>query len=117
MQALVRADPTGFAARELAERHAARLPPAVRLATIVGPGAEVASVLDLDWPQPADVLGPVPVEAAGDDLGQEATARVIVRVPRSHGPALAQALRALQATRTARKAVPLRIQVDPVEVG
>jgi len=117
VQALVRADPTGFAARELAERHAARLPPAVRLATIVGPGAEVASVLDLDWPQPADVLGPVPVEAAGDDLGQEATARVIVRVPRSHGPALAQALRALQATRTARKAVPLRIQVDPVEVG
>ena len=37
VQALVRADPEGFAARELAERVAARLPPAVRLATVEGP--------------------------------------------------------------------------------
>jgi len=113
VQALVRADPTGFAARELAERHAARLPPAVRLATIIGPGPEVASVLDFDWPQSADVLGSVPVE----HVGQEAAVRVIVRVPRRHGPALAKALRVLQATRTARKAVALRIQIDPVEIG
>ena len=58
VQALARADPEGFAARELAERVAARLPPAVRLATVEGPPTAVAEVAERQpWPEPVEVLG------------------------------------------------------------
>ena len=110
VQALVRADPEGFAARELAERVAARLPPAVRLATVEGPPDAVARLAERQtWPDPVDVLGPVPL---GPDR-----ARLVVRVPRAQGAALARALAAAQATRSARKESPVRVQVDPVVLG
>jgi primosomal protein N' (replication factor Y) len=110
VQALVRADPEGFASRELAERLAARLPPAVRLATVEGPPDAVAGVAGHDrWPQPCEVLGPVP-------LGPDRT-RLVVRVPRAQGQALARALRAVQATRSAHKQPPVRVQLDPPALG
>jgi len=109
LQALVRADPAGFAARELAERQATRLPPAVRLATVTGPPEDVRELVDRDWPKPSQVLGPVPQD--------DGRARVVVRVPRSRGAALARELQLLQAARTARKAAALRVQLDPVELG
>jgi hypothetical protein len=40
-----------------------------------------------------------------------------VRVPREHGDALASSLRVLQASRSARKATPLRVVLDPVDIG
>ena len=110
VQALVRADPEGFADRELAERVAARLPPAVCLATIDGPPDAVASVAGGDaWPAPAERLGPAVL--APD------RARLVVRVPRAQGPALAAALVAVQAAASARKQPPVRVQLDPVALG
>jgi primosomal protein N' (replication factor Y) len=108
VQALVRADPVGFAARELAERRSARLPPAVRLATVSGPPEEVAPLRDESWPDPSEVLGPVPT---GDD-----DVRLVIRVPRRLGSALSSTLHRVQSQRSARKALALRIRVDPYEL-
>jgi primosomal protein N' (replication factor Y) len=109
LQALVRWDPGGFAAREADERAAAHLPPASRLATITGePGALDDALTLLDAPASAERLGPVPV---GD--GEQ---RVVVRVPRAHGLALSRALGQLQRVRSARKLDAVRVQVDPVSL-
>jgi primosomal protein N' (replication factor Y) (superfamily II helicase) len=109
VQALVRADPVGFAVRELAERRSARLPPAVRLATVVGPPDAVEALLEEPWPEPSEVLGPVPT-GADDEV------RLVIRVPRRQGPALSAALRGVHAQRSAHKTTPLRIRVDPPEL-
>jgi primosomal protein N' (replication factor Y) len=106
LQALVRWDPAGFAEREGAERAAAHLPPAARIATITGDAGSLDDALTLlDLPEGAEVLGPVP---SGDQL------RAVLRVPRSRGPQLSQALVELQRLRSARKLDPVRIQVDPL---
>jgi primosomal protein N' (replication factor Y) len=105
VQALVRADPVGFAVRELHERRSARLPPAVRLATVSGPTEAVTALLDESWPEPHELLGPVPT---GDD-----EVRLVIRVPRVQGSELATALQRVQSQRSARKAPPLRVRVDP----
>lgn len=111
LQALVRWDPGGFATREADERRAARLPPAARVATLAGtPGAldDLRALLEL--PEAADVLGPVPV------AGNEGEERLVVRVPRAQGPALARALGEAQRLRSARKLEGVRVQVDPPEI-
>jgi primosomal protein N' (replication factor Y) (superfamily II helicase) len=114
VQALVRWDPVTHAERELAERHELRFPPAIRLASLTGPEEAVREVLDsADLPSEAEVLGPVPAPGQDD---HEAT-RMLVRVDRRSGTALAAALRAAQATRTARKdAGVVRLQLDPAEL-
>ena len=106
VQALVRWDPAGAAARELAERTELRFPPAVRLASVQGTPAAVAELLG-SLPEPArrDALGPV---AAGE--GQE---RLLLRAPRTAGPQLAAALKAAQSLRSARKGEPVRVELDP----
>lgn len=112
LQALVRWDPSGFAAREAEERWAARLPPAARVATITGaPGAldDLQALAAL--PEATDVLGPVPVP--GGDEGEE---RLVLRVPRALGGELAQALAEAQRLRSARKLEPVRVQLDPLEI-
>ena len=64
VQALVRWDPAGFAAREAAQRREAHLPPASRLATITGePGAVDDALTLLDPPIGFELLGPVPFGA------------------------------------------------------
>jgi primosomal protein N' (replication factor Y) len=110
VQALVRWDPAGLAARELAERRELGFPPAVRVASITGTPEAVADLLAAaQLPEAADLLGPVP---AGDN--QE---RMLVRVPRSAGRALAAALHAAAGVRSAKKARdPVRIQIDPLEL-
>ena len=111
LQALVRWDPAGFAARELADRSATHLPPAGRLATITGePGALDDALTLLDLPDVADVLGPVPVD---NDKGEQ---RVVIRVPLASGQALCDALGELQRVRSARKLDAVRIQVDPLVI-
>jgi len=106
LQALVRWDLAGFAAREMHERHEAHLPPASRIATITGdPGAIDDALTLLDAPAGAEVLGPVPVA--------EGESRVVVRVPRAQGRALSRALGDLQRMRSSRKLAAVRIQVDP----
>ena len=73
VQALVRGDPAGYAARELAERRELRLPPGAAVASVTGdPAAVTDFVAALDLPAGTSVLGPVPMpqppgrrEAAG----------------------------------------------------
>ena len=86
LQALVRWDPAGFAAREAAQRREAHLPPASRLATITGePGAVDDALTLLAPPVGFELLGPVP-------FGRRRRVRAVVRVPRSHGLDLSRAL-------------------------
>ena len=111
VQALVRWDPPGAAARELAERGELGFPPAARMASLTGPPAAVAELLGAArLPEGAEVIGPVP---AGPE-----TERVLVRVSRQHGAELPARLKEAAAGRSARRsAEPVRIQLDPAELG
>jgi primosomal protein N' (replication factor Y) len=115
VQALIRWDPVGFSERELAERAELGFPPAVRMAAVTGASDAVADFLAAaaaDLPPQAEVLGPVPADDQDGD--QE---RALIRVGRQDGLALARALHAAQATRSARKEGPVRVQLDPAEVA
>ena len=117
VQALIRWDPAGFAQRELADRAELGFPPAVRMASVTGEPAAVASLLS-GVPEGFEVLGPVPADRAGPpgEAGAEQV-RALVRAPREQGAALARALHAAQAARSARKeGGAVRVQLDPAEV-
>lgn len=143
-QALVRWDPAGFAARELAERAELSFPPAVRLAAVQGPPAAVRSLLGhLEPLDGLEVLGPVAVEApeprpaapartrharpgmprtearpaAGPPLAPEPEVRAVLRADRRQGAALGRRLAHAAAARSARKeAGAVRVQVDPPDL-
>ena len=122
VQALVRWDPAGFAERELAERAELGFPPAVRMAAITGSSAAISEFVgSAGLPARAEVLGPVPAEPNGADHHLEPTERALIRIPRADGLALARALHAAQAARSARKdgtgPKTVRVQLDPAEVG
>jgi primosomal protein N' (replication factor Y) len=119
VQALVRWDPVTFAGRELEDRRELRFPPAGRMAALSGPHDAVRALLDsADLPPGAEVLGPVPVHEAGGPAEPDANqVRFLVRAPRSGGAALAVALRAGQAARTAKKEPgAVRLELDPAEL-
>jgi primosomal protein N' (replication factor Y) len=82
------------------------------MATVDGPAKAVATFLDeLNLPPSGEILGPVPL---GEDGEKE---RALLRVPRPDGRALAAALAATQAVRTARKEPdPVRVQLDPLDL-
>lgn len=109
LQALVRSDPAGFAARELASRAETHLPPTARLATVDAADDVLAELATCTWTPSTEVLGPVPVDPRDDQAGQ----RLILRAPRREGTQLAAALKAAAAERSAAKQSALRIQVDP----
>ncbi|MGB6226055.1 MAG: primosome assembly protein PriA, partial [Pseudonocardiaceae bacterium] len=115
VQALIRWDPAGHARAELAARAEVGFPPATRMAALEGAPATVEDAGEmLDLPPEAVLLGPVPV--LGDSEGERE--RLLIRVPRSAGSALASALAALQAVRSARKMPDsLRVQLDPQQLG
>jgi primosomal protein N' (replication factor Y) (superfamily II helicase) len=123
VQALIRWDPAGHARAELAARAELGFPPAARMAALDGAPATVAHLgEELDLPPGATLLGPVPTPgtgpATGPGTGGAERERLLVRVPRSQGSALASALAALQAGRSARKLPDsLRVQLDPQELG
>ncbi|MBA3339165.1 MAG: primosome assembly protein PriA, partial [Geodermatophilaceae bacterium] len=81
----------------------------------------------LELPASAEVLGPVPVgdqrshQRIGDgELTGAGTAvvRYLVRAPRAEGAALAKALHAGQAVRSAAKALEhVRVRLDPIDIG
>ncbi|HEX2357907.1 MAG TPA: primosomal protein N' [Micromonosporaceae bacterium] len=114
-QALLRWDPGWHAARELAERRELGFPPAARMASVTGPPHAVAELLAAArLPDGAELLGPVPVRASA--AGENAE-RMLVRVSRSQGPALAEALHAAAGVRSARRAQdPARVQIDPLDL-
>ncbi|MGW6130562.1 primosomal protein N' family DNA-binding protein [Cellulomonas sp. NPDC055163] len=135
-QALVRWDPAGLAARELAERHELALPPSVRVVAVTGGREAVRAVLArLELPPGADVLGPVPVAEGGGVVrtgvasGRTRTAaapaqgsfepevRALVRAPVAVGDALVRTVAASVAVRSARReGGTVRVQVDPAEM-
>jgi primosomal protein N' (replication factor Y) (superfamily II helicase) len=120
VQALIRWDPVTFAEHELAERTELGFPPAVRMASVTGTPEAVADFVGgAGLPERAEVLGPVLVETApGPGLSAETRERALIRTPRRDGLALARALHAAQATRSARKdGGQVRIQLDPAEVA
>ncbi len=124
VQALVRWDPVGHADFELAARTEVRFPPAVRLAAIDGTADSIAELLgEAKLPPDVEVLGPVPLPfgarkpfSSGDSPAE--VERMILRVNRSGGNALSRALIAAQAVRsTHRSDAPLRVQIDPIDIG
>ncbi|MGH3948700.1 MAG: primosome assembly protein PriA, partial [Pseudonocardiaceae bacterium] len=116
-QALIRWDPGWHAARELADRTELGFPPAMRMASVqAGPKALAAHLLELSLPESAEVLGPVPVDSARSVADGELQ-RALIRVPRADGRALAGALSAAQARRSARKdPEQVRVQLDALDL-
>ncbi|HEV2253716.1 MAG TPA: primosome assembly protein PriA, partial [Streptosporangiaceae bacterium] len=125
VQALIRWDPVHFSERELAERAELGFPPAVRMAAVTGPSTAVAEFVgSAALPDRAEILGPIPAELGGpaepDGAAPdpEPAERALIRIPRTDGLALARALHAAQAARSARKdGAPVRVQLDPAEVA
>ncbi len=109
IQALVRLDPAGFAARELADRREAKFPPAVKLVALEGEAGPLSDAFGLmELPPSAVVNGPfeVPFDVQ--------TSRLTLRAPLSEGAELVAAVRQAMSVRAARK-LPgsLRVRVDP----
>ncbi|MFE4513879.1 primosomal protein N' [Kitasatospora sp. NPDC056783] len=115
VQALVRWDPLGHAGLERDERAQLHFPPVSRMASVSGSPSAVADLLNLiRLPEGADVLGPVPVPT----LRGEEQERALLRVAPGQGSALAAALKAAQIARIAlRTAEPVRVRVDPTDIG
>lgn len=121
LQALVRVDPEGFAARELQERTAAQFPPAVTLITVEGPQEALAEFVSLVQP-PArtELLGPAEPQGhrPSADGDQVPILRLTMRAPLADGPKLVQAAKEATAIRSARKSSgSLRVKVNPVDLG
>ncbi|KAF0847429.1 replication restart DNA helicase PriA [Nocardia caishijiensis] len=124
VQALVRWDPVNHAAAELAARAEVGFPPAVRMAAIDGTSESIAELLAAtDLPDRVEVLGPVPLPPtarkpfSGTDEPAEVE-RMLLRAPRSSGAPLARALTAAQGVRSSHRSdAPLRVQIDPVDIG
>ncbi|HEY4993408.1 MAG TPA: primosomal protein N' [Nakamurella sp.] len=131
VQALIRWDPVGHAEAELAARRELGFPPAVAMASVEGDEPAVLGVLDrLEIPPDAEVLGPVALDDLDDGAGaalRAATAssgeppeprlRALIRAPQPQRKALAAALHAVAAGRSARKeGGGVRIRVDPLDL-
>ena len=118
VEALVRWDPVWFAARELAERVELSLPPAVRMAQLVGArGAVQRGVEMAGLAESVEQLGPLPWLPAGP-AGDESAAKIqlLLRVGLDDGPALMTALMRMKALRSARKEPePVSVRVDPMD--
>jgi primosomal protein N' (replication factor Y) len=101
VQALVRWDASWLAARELADRESAGMPPATRAAILRGATGDIEEV-GRALTTPHRLLGPV-------------GGRAIVTVRREDGPALGRELRGISAVRSARSGSgsPVTITLDP----
>src|SRR5271166_3005969 len=123
VQSLIRGDPAGHAEAELTARAEVGLPPSVHIAAIDGVAEAVAALLDeARLPEGADLLGPVDLPAgvrrpAGTPAGVAVT-RMLVRVRREQGLALAAALRRAVGVLSAHQThEPVRVQIDPLHIG
>ncbi|NLG55035.1 MAG: primosomal protein N' [Rhodococcus sp.] len=125
VQALVRWDPVAHAQSQLDERAEVGFPPAVHMAAVDGTALAISELLEAAaLPSGAEVLGPVDLPPgarlpfAGESVNTDDIERMLIRVPRGDGRALARALREAQAVRGARKGVhPPRVQIDPLHIG
>jgi primosomal protein N' (replication factor Y) len=129
VQALIRWDAAGHAARELADRHELNFPPASRFASLTGAPADIARLLSsVELPATAEELGSTEVPARPGTVhdprdhpggGDQAvsTVRALIRVSRADGAQLAEALHAAAAIGSAKKlGAAVRIAMDPQEL-
>jgi primosomal protein N' (replication factor Y) len=122
VQALTRWDPAWHAGVELGGRAEVGFPPAVRMAAVDGGARAVAEVLAV-LPADIEVLGPVELDEPGPGAATEPDEagpreRALLRVPRARGKALGAVLHEALASRSTRKATdPVRVRLDPVEIG
>lgn len=117
--ALVRWDPAGLAERELAERTELGLPPALHFVALDGPRHSVEEMIGL-LRAGAAVLGPTPRDEAPQgvlDPETERQVRVLLRSTWAAAPAVLAELRAVVATRSARREQPVRLQVEPADLA
>ncbi|MEU5157225.1 primosome assembly protein PriA [Glycomyces sp. NPDC021274] len=110
VQALIRWDPAWFARVELEERAELGFPPVMKFAALTGPNGEAEKIAaDLPSDLGAEVIGPIPVD--------EQTERLLLRVRRRDGAALASVLAKATAERSSAKAEQVRVQIDPREIA
>lgn len=117
---LVRWDPTGHAVRELAERRALHLPPAVRSAAVTGPLDAVQDFLGLAGLRDNDpsvrLIGPAPVETHGQSTEEESH-RVLLFFPYSVAADVTRRLRAARAEASAlRRSAPVQVRCDVADL-
>jgi primosomal protein N' (replication factor Y) (superfamily II helicase) len=123
VQSLIRWDPVGHAEAELAARAEVGLPPSVHMAALDGPAKAVAALLDQTrLPDDAETLGPVDlppgVRRPAGTPADVPVIRMLVRVRREQGLALAGALRRGVGVLSARQThEPVRVQIDPLHIG
>jgi primosomal protein N' (replication factor Y) len=130
VEALVRWDPAWFAARELSERVELSLPPAVRMAQLVGSGGAVKAAVGIaGLADSVEQLGPLPwvpagavgaggpaAGASGGDAGTAPKIQLLLRVGLKDGPGLTAALTRMKAVRSARKERDqVAVRVDPMD--
>ncbi|WP_432765815.1 primosomal protein N' [Nocardia cyriacigeorgica] len=123
VQALIRWDPIGHARAEVDSRAEVGFPPAVRMAAVDGTSEAITELLAAaTLPESADLLGPVPLPPfarkpfTGDSPAE--VERILLRTPRREAAALSRALAEAQAVRSAQRSdAPLRVQIDPVDIG
>lgn len=129
VEALVRWDPEWFAARELAERVELSLPPAVRMAQLIGSRIAVQRAVELAGladsverlgPLPWAPVGPpaagAPAGASRADADDAPRIQLLLRAALDDGPALTKALTHLKAVRSARKEPEaIGVRVDPLD--
>ena len=117
LQALVRVDPAGFAARELAERAEVGFPPTVKLVRVEGSSEALAELLS---------LARLPEQTEFSARWRTGRCRAMTyrfidspcAHPRTVGDALVRAVQEAVAIRSARKSEgALRVVVDPVSLG
>jgi primosomal protein N' (replication factor Y) (superfamily II helicase) len=123
VQALIRWDPVGHAEAELAARTEVALPPSVHMAALDGAAEAVAALLDeVQLSDSAELLGPVElppgVRRPPGTPADVPVIRMLVRVRREQGLALAAELRRSVAVTSARQNdEPVRVQIDPLHIG
>ncbi|MET0198393.1 MAG: primosome assembly protein PriA, partial [Rhodococcus fascians] len=118
--------PVGHARSELDERVDVRFPPAVHVAAVDGTTAAITALVEsAELPAETEVLGPVELPdgqrlpaGGGEDRLPGDVQRILLRVPRRAGGALARALADAQAASSARKNTEaVRVQIDPIRIG
>ncbi|GAA1681689.1 primosomal protein N' [Glycomyces endophyticus] len=110
VQALIRWDSAWFAVQELADRAELGFPPVMKFAALTGLNGEAEKLAaDLPADLGVEAIGPIPVD--------EHHERLLLRVRRRDGAALAAVLAKAAAERSGAKAEQVRIQIDPREIA
>lgn len=113
---LVRWDPSGHAVRELAERRALHLPPAVRSAAVTGPLEALEDFLGLAGITEEDasvrLIGPAPVPSH-EQSGEDGNHRVLLFFAYSAASDITRRLRAARKEASAlRRSAPVQVRCD-----